>query len=198
MTSIITQRVDTGAAGYVAEYMTAFDRTEALGLKAPPRLIVRKDCVNPDRVLSVLLDFFDRHKPDELVGQTAAINIALIPLLFDASGIPFELTIGWIEKDGKPIFRHDESTLRRFLQEKQVAWQREGVPFHIWLTSPAFEVLDVTFAMNLGWAKTREECARLVIYQSAGKSYANPIYHPTVVGEDFFRRSGLLTALNEQ
>jgi hypothetical protein len=30
----------------------------------------------------------------------------------------------------------------------------------------SIEILDVTFAMNLGWAKTREECVRLVIYQS--------------------------------
>src|ERR1700677_4684766 len=33
------------------------------------------------------------------------------------------------------------------------------------LTSPACEVLDVTFAPNLGSARTREQCAALVIYQ---------------------------------
>jgi hypothetical protein len=26
---------------------------------------------------------------------------------------------------------------------------------HLWLTSPAREILDVTFAMNSGWAKNR-------------------------------------------
>ena len=45
--------------------------------------------------------------------------------------------------------------------------RREGLPFHIWLASAACEILDVTFAMNLGWAKTREECAALIVYQSA-------------------------------
>ena len=39
------------------------------------------------------------------------------------------------------------------MTEKLAAWQRKGVPFHIWLTSPACEILDVTFAMNNGWAK---------------------------------------------
>jgi hypothetical protein len=55
-------------------------------------------------------------------------------------------------------------------------------------TSPALEILDVTFAMNLGWAKTREECARLIIYQSIHDSVKEPIYHPTLLGEAFFER----------
>jgi len=41
------------------------------------------------------------------------------------------------------IFQHDEATLRRFLEEKAGAWTREGMPFHLWLTSPACEVLDI-------------------------------------------------------
>jgi hypothetical protein len=39
-----------------------------------------------------------------------------------------------------------------------------GLPFHLWLTSPAPEVLDVTFAMGIGWAKIREDRASLVVY----------------------------------
>ena len=37
-----------------------------------------------------------------------------------------------------------------FLTEKLAAWRRAGVPFHLWMTSPALEVLDITFALNLG------------------------------------------------
>jgi hypothetical protein len=48
--------------------------------------------------------------------------------------------------------------------------------------------------MNLGWAKNREECARLVIYQSLHDSAKEPIYHPTLVGEAFFDRINLLLA----
>jgi hypothetical protein len=178
--------------GYVAEYMAAVDRTESFGLESPPRILVAKDCVDPDRTLAVLLDYFDRHTPDELVGQTAAINIALIPLLLEATGVPFQLTIGWIELDGKPKWQHGDDIIRRFMTEKLSARQREGIPFHLWLTSPACEIVDVTFAMNLGWSRNREECARLVIYKSAHSSQGEPIYHPTLVGEDFLRQKGLL------
>jgi hypothetical protein len=172
-------------------YVAAIDRTESFGLKALPRILVAKDCVDPDRTLVVLLDYFDRHSPEELVGQTAAINVALIPLLLEETGVPFNLTIGWIELAGKPRFQHGEDLIRRFMSERLSAWQREGVAFHLWLTSPAFEVLDVTFGMNNGWAHNRDECARLVIYKPADAN-GDPIYHPTLIGEDFFRQTGLM------
>jgi hypothetical protein len=82
-----------------------------------------------------------------------------------------------------------------FLTEKWVAWQREGVPFHLWLTSPALEVLDVTFALNLGWATSAEDCARRVIYQPRHPPRDNPIYHPTLVGDDFFVQSGAAVSI---
>jgi len=180
------------APAYLTEYMAAVDRTEDFGLPAPPRILVRKNCVDPDLTLAVLLDYFDRHEPAELVGQTVAIHFALIPMLLRETGVPFELTIGWIEQKGRARMKHDEDLIARFLALKEEAWRREGLPFHLWLTSPALEVLDVTFAMNLGWAKSREECAQLVVYQTLDDSPREPIYHPTLVGECFFSRINMV------
>jgi hypothetical protein len=178
------------APAYLTEYMVAVDRTDDFGLPAPPRMLVRKNCVDPDRTLAVLLDYFDQHRPVELVGQTVAIHFALIPLLLRETAVRFQLTLGWIEQKGRARMKHDEDLIARFLALKEEAWRREGLPFHLWLTSPALEVLDVTFAMNLGWAKSREECAQLVIYQAADDSPKEPIYHATLVGEEFFDRIG--------
>jgi hypothetical protein len=183
--------------GYTAEYMQAFDRGERLGLRVPPRILVRKPCVDVERTLPVLLDYFDEHEPEELMGQTLAIHWALIPRLYDATKVLFELTIGWCEIKGRTFFRHDEETIRRFLKARAAASQREGVPFHIWLTSPALEVLDVTFAMNSGWAKTRERCAQLIIYKPP-ESEDDPVYHPMVVGEDFLLQTGLVIDFSDQ
>jgi len=44
--------------------------------------------------------------------------------------------------------------------------------------------------MNLGWAQTRDECADLIIYQSAHHPSTESIYHPTLVGPDFFHKTG--------
>jgi hypothetical protein len=183
---------DAAPRGYVEEYMAAFDRTESFGLKAPLRLLVEKNCVDADKMLPVLLDYFDAHEPDELIGQTLAIHVALIPLLMEFTGVPFELTIGWIELGGKPKWQHGDDTIRRFMTDKLAAWQREGVPFQIWLTSPACEILDVTFAMNQGWARSREECARLIIYKTPDQVADDPVYHPTLVGVDFLGQTGVM------
>jgi hypothetical protein len=64
--------------------------------------------------------------------------------------------------------------------------------FHIWLTSQALEALDVTYAMNLGWAKSRGECARLIIYQSIRDSRKELVYHPTLIGGQFLARIGVV------
>jgi len=60
----------------------------------------------------------------------------------------------------------------------------------LWLTSLACEILDVTFAMNVGWAKNREDCTRLLVYQSAHDPPDDSVYHPTLVGPDFFQKTG--------
>jgi hypothetical protein len=140
--------------------------------------------------MPVLLNYYERNGWEAMMGQTAAIHFALVPLLCDKTGIPFYLTIGWVERDGKPIYQHDETLIQRFIEGKTGAWLREGCPFHLWLTSPACEVLDVTFAMNLGWAKTREECEAFVIYQPSEEVTRDLVYHPTIVGPDFFHQSG--------
>jgi hypothetical protein len=175
---------------YVGEYLAAIDRTEAFGFDAPPRLLVKKDCIDMQTLRPVLLDFFECSPPDLLIGQTAALYFGLAPLLYDKTAMPFNLTIGWIVRNGKAIHQHDERLIQRFIEGNTDAWLEEGCPFHLWLTSPACEILDITFAMNLGWAKDREECAPLIVYQSAHEPPGDSIYHPTLVGVDFFHKTG--------
>ena len=182
------------SGAYIAEYMAAFDRVESLGLKAPQRVVVSKDCVDPERTLKVVLEYYDRHTPEEFIGQTLAINADLIPLLWHKTRVPFEITIGFLDLAGKRYGECSEETIRRFMSDKLVAWQREGVPFRVWLTSPACEVIDVSFAVHPG-SRTRKECARRVIYKSPRTSQGEPIYHPVIVGEDFLYQTGVLIDL---
>ena len=175
---------------YIAEYIAAIDRTQKFGLEAPPRVLVRKECVDMQVVLPVLLDYYAQHSPDELTGQTGAIHFALLPLLYETTGIPFILTIGWMVRQGKPIFPHDEALIDRFIERGRQAWLHEGCPFHLWMTSPACEVLDITFAMNLGRIQSPEQCAKRIVYQSAYESPGDLLYHPTLVGTDFFHKTG--------
>jgi hypothetical protein len=79
----------------------------------------------------------------------------------------------------KAIYQRDERLIQRFIEGNTDPWLEEGYPFHLWLTCPAGEILDLTFAMNLGSAKNREDCADLIVYQSARQPPGDSIYHPT-------------------
>ena len=59
---------------YVGEYLAAIDRTAEFGFEVPMRLLVKKDCVDMQKLQPVLLDFFERSPPDSMIGQTAAIQ----------------------------------------------------------------------------------------------------------------------------
>jgi hypothetical protein len=185
---------DTGewasTSPYIAEYITAIDRTEQFGFEAPPRVLVRKPCVDLQAVLPMLLDYHDQHSPRELMGQTLAMHFDSVPRLHDKTGIHFNLTIEWMMCQVKPIHPHDENLVRRFVAEGRNAWIREGCVFHLWMTSLGCEILDITFAMNLGCPHTREQCARRTVYQSAYEPAEELVYHPTLVGLDCFRKSG--------
>jgi hypothetical protein len=42
---------------YVGEYLAAIDRTQEFGFEAPPRLLVKNNCVDMQTLRPVLLDF---------------------------------------------------------------------------------------------------------------------------------------------
>jgi hypothetical protein len=49
--------------------------------------------------------------------------------------------------------------------------------------------------MNLGWAKTRDQCEKLVIYQSAHAAPGKDVYQPMVIGSEFFDQTGATAGL---
>lgn len=178
---------------YIDEFLGAFDRTEEFGLETPAiRLLAEKPCLHVVKVMPLIQDFYTEHDPKELIGQTLHINLTIQERIYDQLGIPTYLTTGWITREGKKTFWHDSDKISQFLTEGLSAWTREGVPFHIWLTTPAVEILDLTFALNLGWAASAAECANLVIYRPTHSPTDDPIYQPTLIGDDFYLKTGAI------
>src|SRR6185312_8659499 len=99
---------------YFDEYIAAVERSASLGLEAPPRILVKKNCVDPDRLLAALLDYFDRHTPEELLGQTLAINMDLVELLGRKIQVPFEVTFGYAEMYGQRYGDCSDHTFQRY------------------------------------------------------------------------------------
>ena len=106
------------ASGYAQEYMEAFERTETPGLPVPAvRVLVKKDCVNLETVTPHIHRYLGECGSDAVVGQAFAINVNIIPYLHHHTGIPFTLTMGWFEDQGRELYRHDEALLRRLLRD---------------------------------------------------------------------------------
>lgn len=182
---------ESSVTGYALEFSQAWDRTLRFGLKLSPlRLLVRKDCIDVKKATAVIIEYFDQHAPEELMGQIMASYNVLQGRLMRELGVPLYFTIGWFDLDGQATLRHGDERIQEYLDEKLAAWQRNSVAFHFWLTSPALEVIDATFALNLGRAQTAAECGQLVVYQSSHSPLGPRVYHPTLVGDDFLVRTG--------
>ena len=87
---------------YPQEYIEAFVRTEALGIAtSSTRVLGKKDCVDLTTVARLLYKYLDESQGEEAVGQAFAINVNLIPYLYQETGISFTLTLGWFDQMGQ-------------------------------------------------------------------------------------------------
>lgn len=175
---------------YAREFLDAWDTTERLGLRTPAiQLAGRKASVDIERAEPVLRQYFGRYPQDEVVGQAFAINTELMPKLRGVLGVPLTLTMGWFDYQGTTAFEHDEAFLGRLLQNGVAGFTKQGLPLHVWLTSPAFEIIDVTLPTTLTLVNGSNLVGR-ALYLSGYELKPRVIYHPTVLGEDFLRDIG--------
>jgi hypothetical protein len=175
---------------YPAEFLKAYDRTEALGCKAPPRILVQRNCLDMEKVEPALQKFFAGYTADDIAQQGFALNVNLVPYLIAEVGMPMILTIGWIELNGHPAYKHDDDFLRTLIRAGTSGFGVQGVPLHIWLTSLACEVLDTTFTSTLAAETGDTGVAGRLLYQRNDNRDPDLVYHPTVVGVDFLDQIG--------
>ncbi len=176
---------------YAAEFMQAAMRADRFGLESSQaRIIIRKNCVEMERLTPVLQEFMADRTMEDVADRSLEINLKLIPFLAEKLGIPFTLTIGWFDDHGRQVYRHDEKLLHDLLGGMKVNDYFKGLPFHFWLTSPAFEVLDVCLYTILAQVMRKPEFVGGVIYYSNAETKPEIIYHPTITGTAFLERIG--------
>ena len=117
---------------YPQEYIEAFVRTEALGTATPStRVLGRKDCVDLTTVARLVNKYLDESQGEEAVGQAFAINVNLIPYLYQEAGISFTLTLGWFDQMGQELCWHSEQLLGSLIRGTVQSYQPEGIPLHV-------------------------------------------------------------------
>jgi hypothetical protein len=152
--------------------------------------MVRQDCVDWARAEPALQRFMGPYRDEDIATQALAINDALLPILSAACGIPFQLTLGWYEYAGQASYKHGTELPEGLLRNGIAEVIAGGLPMHIWLTSPAFEIIDVSLPAQLAKPIGDANLLRQILYYSNQKTKLSVIYHPTVVGDDFLVRIG--------
>jgi len=138
---------------YTVEYDQAWLRTRQLGLNVPPRrAVMTQDCLNMDQIAPLLQNFLGNLTMEKVAAQCLAVNWLLKPFLQKHLGLPLDLTIGWFDHGGESVYEHGEELLRRLVAKRVDEYHSVGFPLHCWLTSPAYEVLDVTLLTTIGSA----------------------------------------------
>ena len=70
------------------------------------------------------------------------------------------------------------------------SFRQEGIPLHVWLTSPACEVLDVTLPATIAAISDAAQLLGGIIYISNRHPKPPVACHPTVLGMEFLDRIG--------
>ena len=83
-----------------------------------------------------------------------------------------------------------EQLLRSLTRDGLASFQSDGLPLHVWLTSRACEIIDVTLPTTIAAATGADELWGGVIYISNAEPLPPVIYHPTIVGVDCLEAIG--------
>lgn len=178
---------------YAQEFMAASQWTAEQGLFVPPvQIVVNKDCVDWAAMAPVMQRLIGPYQDEEIAKELFAMNTRLVPQLLEAVGIPFRLTIGWFDISGEIHYQHDQALLLRLLKKDPTLDTSRGVGLHVWLTSPAFEIIDVCLPTIVALRTNKPEQARGIFYASNQELHPSITYHPTAVGEEFLFRIGVI------
>ena len=130
---------------YAQEFIAASRWSAAHGIEqSPVRLKPRPDLVDMKKADPVLQRLLGHYEDRELALQALAVQMLLLRELSVAIEVPLMLTMGWFEIEGKASYQHGEELRLKLVEEGGAPFLVDGLPFHVWLTSPAFEVIDAT------------------------------------------------------
>lgn len=126
--------------------------------------------------LRAALDYYMRSVLPDSPTNTIQLNRALHCYLRGAVSTPFLLTFGWYEFCGRSMLKHS----RQFVQ--QALLTSNGLPLeelHVWLTSRAYEIVDITIPAILDPSTRMSDDRTLAFYFRSPSTHDQLTYHPT-------------------
>ncbi len=122
---------------------------------------------------------------------TAKLHLKMLPIISDYLGCPIFFTIGWLDDslENKKRFYFDENFI---IDKLKNGYKENTINIHAWLTLPSMEIIDIVYLTTQAIIrKIPSKFALKIIAKHADESIGIK-YKPTLVGEDFLRKIGIL------
>lgn len=183
-------------SNYEVEFQNAIQRTKDWGLNAPLFKPSERRFFNDKglRKLNTLLqDSLGKMHPKEVSQQCFAINYSMQEQLEALLGTDLTYTLGYVEYNQRNVFYTPEDELEALLGTPV---SMRPINLHAWLTSPSYEIIDLTFGTTYGVVNNDPRCYGLMCAQHHSLFTKDFIHHPQVVGDDFLSAIGGILQVN--
>jgi hypothetical protein len=151
---------------YAQEFVAASRWSEEHGIeRSPARLTPRPDLVDKNKADPVLRRPLGHYEDREIVNQALAVQMLLLRELSLGIEVPLMLTRGWFEIEGRASYQHGDQLRRKLREEGAAPFMVDGLPLHVWLTSPAFEVIDATLPTILAQVAGKKDQTGVLFFE---------------------------------
>jgi len=180
---------------YKKMFIDAIKRTENHKLELDPPLIDMFEQYIQVGVYDDITVLLNSEYPDYEKGVLAfnchRVSYFMKPILEKYFDTELYLTIGYISNGESTYFPISESQITNLLIEKPKEVQ-ETIPFHVWLTLPSLEIIDLTFGQSFAEKSTEDIPMNQFLLRHPDQIYGSMKYHPMIIGEGFLKSIGVL------
>lgn len=177
---------------YLDEFKEAVNRTNRFKLQLPAIVYSNTtyltDQANTD-IPRLLLEEIGRPNLDKIVAQCFSFHSFVKNIFEKYFKVPVTYTIGWVYEPPNSLFKQTEEQLLQLLESGPNSLQ---INLHAWLTLPSMEIIDLTLPTTVAAVRGQKVHFGGAISGHPDKFTGGLKYHPMLVGDDYFRKLGVL------
>lgn len=177
---------------YEIEFQNALGRTASWGLQVPnfepnSKILMDKSGL---KSLQILLQNVMGEIPEEGVSQQCfAITYLMKEKLEELFKTELTYTLGYVELERRPVFYTPEKQLKSLIDKPLL---NRSFNLHAWLTTPSYEIIDLTFGTTYGVVNNKPEAIGGIAAQHCSLFTDGFIHHPQLIGEDYLSAIGAI------
>ncbi|MFK5894587.1 MAG: hypothetical protein QM504_15305 [Pseudomonadota bacterium] len=178
---------------YKNEFEDSVERTKRIGLEGitciyQDNLIIPQD--NAKLLSDVFTSIIGCMESRDLIAKCISVHHQLLKPLNSTLNTKAIYTIGYIETNGKNIYKKSEEELISIMNTD--IRNCSVLNIHAWITLPSMEILDFTIATTMAFVKNMPNINGAIFHGHADKFDDTFKYHPMLVGDGFLRKMGLI------